>query len=456
MFFQCKMCGGDLEITAGSTIAQCSSCGVRQTIPLLDDHKKAESFRRANHLRGDCEFDKAAMVYEAIISDHPREAEAYWGLVLCNYGIEYVDDPTTAEKIPTCHRTSHQSIYDDLDFKRVMECADPAAAVLYQQEAATIEKLRQEIFEISAAEEPYDVFICYKETDPEGQRTIDSVLAQELYKDLIDAGYRVFFSRISLEKKLGYAYEPYIFAALNSAKVMLVIGTKQENFQAVWVKNEWSRFLKLMDTDRNKHLIPCFRDMDPYEMPREFMSLQAQDLGKIGSHQDILWGIQKLIPKEEKPQPDPEPVQPVQMPKKKQSLKIGTLILAFLLFFMSALAVVYTDPDLEERPMEFLRESIVHLATLFLAVPVNMLAAGFVLRKKCNMIDAKAICVSNIILSVLLVIIAFIGMEDLFVYLGGNESGLFLILSVVIYYLIYRFSKKMFYRFLKLPLNPQE
>ena len=32
------------------------------------------------------------------------EAEAYWGLVLCRYGIEYVNDPATGKKVPTCHR----------------------------------------------------------------------------------------------------------------------------------------------------------------------------------------------------------------------------------------------------------------------------------------------------------------------------------------------------------------
>ena len=69
----------------------------------------------------------------------------------------------------------------------------------------------------------------------------------------------MFFSRITLEDKLGQQYEPYIFAALNSAKVMLVIGSKREYFDAVWVKNEWSRFLALMKKDRSKLLIPCYR-----------------------------------------------------------------------------------------------------------------------------------------------------------------------------------------------------
>ena len=90
-------------------------------------------------------------------------------------------------------------------------------------------------------------------------------------------------------------YEPYIFAALNSAKIMLVFGTDFEYFNAVWVKNEWSRFLKLMAQDKNKHLIPCYKNLDAYDMPKEFAKLQAQDMGKVGATQDLLRGIDKIF-----------------------------------------------------------------------------------------------------------------------------------------------------------------
>ena len=80
---------------------------------------------------------------------------------------------------------------------------------------------------------------------------------------------------------------------------MLVIGSKPEYFTAVWVKNEWSRYLKLMKADRSKLLIPCYKDMDAYELPEEFAHLQAQDMGKIGFINDIVRGIKKVIKKDE-------------------------------------------------------------------------------------------------------------------------------------------------------------
>lgn len=294
---KCKMCGGDLNIAEESTVAECEYCGSRQTIPNQDNEKKLTLFARADRLRRACEFDKAAGVYESIVADFPEEAEAYWGLVLCRYGIEYVDDPATGKKIPTCHRSSFDSILDDTDFDQACENADPIARRLYRDEAKAIENIRRGILEVSGKEEPYDIFICYKETDENGGRTIDSVIAQDVYDALTEKGYRVFFSRISLEDKLGTEYEPYIFAALNSAKVMLAFGTDFEYFNAVWVKNEWSRFLALIAAGQKKTLVPCYKCIDAYDMPKEFSKLQAQDMGKVGAIQDLLRGIDKIIGK---------------------------------------------------------------------------------------------------------------------------------------------------------------
>lgn len=295
VMIRCKMCGGDLALTQGSTIATCEYCGSTQTVPTQDNEKKLIQFERAERLRRNCEFDKATGVYEAIVADFRQEAEAYWGLVLCKYGIEYVDDPATGKKIPTCHRSSFESIFDDSNFEQTLENADTGSRKVYREEAKRIEEIRKGIIEVSSKEDPYDIFICYKETAEDGQRTIDSVLAQDLYDALTDKGYRTFFARITLEDKLGQEYEPYIFAALNSAKVMLAIGTDYEYFNAVWVKNEWSRYLKLMETDKSKHLIPCYKGIDAYDMPKEFNKLQAQDLGKVGATQDLFRGIEKLL-----------------------------------------------------------------------------------------------------------------------------------------------------------------
>jgi len=292
---KCKMCGGTIEFEQGVTVCTCDYCGTKQTLPRLDDERKANLYDRANHFRRNNDYDKAMSIYEQILNEDNTDAESYWSIVLCKYGIEYVEDPATHKRVPTVNRAQFTSVVADEDYKNAIKYATIEQKIIYEEEAKAIDDIQKGILEISQKEEPFDVFICYKETDNDGRRTRDSVLATDLYHQLVQEGFKVFFSRITLEDKLGTAYEPYIFAALHSAKVMVVLGTKPEFFNAVWVKNEWSRYLALIRKGEKKMLIPAYRDMDPYDLPEEFSHLQAQDMSKLGFMQDLIRGIKKII-----------------------------------------------------------------------------------------------------------------------------------------------------------------
>ena len=193
--FKCKMCGGALEIKNNETVAICEYCGTQQTLPRLDDDKKANLYDRANHFRRNNDFDKAMSIYEQILNEDNTDAEAYWSLVLCRYGIEYVEDPATHKRIPTVNRAQFTSIYMDEDYKSALQYADGYQKTIYEEEAKAIDEIQKGILEISSKEEPFDVFICYKETDASGRRTQDSVLANDLYHQLTQEGFKVFFSR---------------------------------------------------------------------------------------------------------------------------------------------------------------------------------------------------------------------------------------------------------------------
>ena len=307
--FKCKMCGGALDVAPDSTIAQCEYCGSQQTLPRITDERLTSFYERANDLRMSHEFDKAAEIYEKIIEENPTDADAYWSMVLCRYGIDYVEEGLTRK--PTINRAQMISVTEDVNYRSAMKYADTAQQRIYEEEAAKIDRILQRYLEISRNEPPYDVFICYKETGFDGNRTLDSVRASEIYWGLTNKGFKVFFAPVTLENKLGEDYEPYIFAAIHSAKVMVVVGTKPEHMTAVWVKNEWSRFLTLAKDDPTKTLIPVFSDMNPYDMPEAFRFKQALDMKNLGFMLDLLHGIEKLVDKDTAPktsQPAPAPV----------------------------------------------------------------------------------------------------------------------------------------------------
>ena len=292
---KCKMCGGDIELSADKTFGTCEFCGSTMTFPKVDDEQRAAAFNRGNHFRRIGEFDKALAVYERIVQEDENDAEAHWCCALCRFGIEYVEDPNTFEYLPTCHRASFDSFLEDVDYLAALEHSDGITRRQYQKDAAKIAEVQRGILATSQNEEPFDVFICYKESEDDGRRTRDSLYAQDIYYQLTEQGRRVFFSRITLEDKAGTEYEPYIFAALNSAKVMILVTTSAEHANAVWVKNEWSRFLSLMRKDRSKLLLPCYRDMDPYDLPEALSVLQSYDMSKIGFIQDLIRGVNKVL-----------------------------------------------------------------------------------------------------------------------------------------------------------------
>ncbi|WP_031547352.1 TIR domain-containing protein [Oribacterium sp. FC2011] len=292
---KCKICGGDIELSSDKTIGTCMYCGCTVTFPKVTDEQRIAAFNRGNYFRKLGDFDKALSVYEQIIKEDDTDAEAHWCAAISRFGIEYVEDPISTEYIPTCHRASFESFLDDIDYQAAVNNSEDITQKQYIREGNRIDEIQKAILATSSKESPFDVFICYKESDKNGQRTQESVLAQEIYYALTEKGYKVFFSRITLEDKVGTEFEPYIFAALNSANVMVVVGTSKNNLDSIWVKNEWSRFIALMKKDRKKVLLPCYKDMDPYDMPEALAVLQSYNMASIGFMQDLIRGIEKII-----------------------------------------------------------------------------------------------------------------------------------------------------------------
>ena len=287
----CRCCGGVLNLE--SNLCVCKFCGATNFFS-ANSSKYANQLNRANKLRQEKEFDNAARIYDTILDENAPTADILWLRTLCEYGIEYVPDPVSDKYFPTLHRINDESILNFGMFKRAIELSDDKQKETLLKEAKYIDTVQTKYLNIAANEDPYDVFICYKETDLEtGEKTEDVKLAEELYNELTNMGYKVFFARETLKEKISVEYEPYIFAALKSAKVMAVIGTKAEYFTAVWVKNEWGRFLKLMEKDPGKQMF--FACDDPEELPRAFATKQAQILGVEGAIKNLAANIRKFF-----------------------------------------------------------------------------------------------------------------------------------------------------------------
>ncbi len=281
--FLCRVCGGALELAGSGPFCSCSYCGTMQSVPLLDSEEKAELCGRAEQLRREFRYDKAMALYERLIGLSPTDAGLYWALTLCRYGVEYSADGNVI-----INRIQAHSVLSDEDYKLALKFADDEARAVMERQAEQIDIARRSGAELAGSSE-YDVFLCAREADENGRRIMDSVIAAELYKRLCAEGFKVFFPQKSLEDKFGGEWEPYIFAALSSAKAMVVVGTNAESFDEVWVRNAWSRF--------SKTIIPVVRDMPPNELPDEIAELQVLDMSRLGAENDLIAAIKALTGK---------------------------------------------------------------------------------------------------------------------------------------------------------------
>lgn len=274
--FRCSTCGGEL-VEKGDLLV-CANCKNKYPGKEKIPEEVIIQLNNANVDKNRCLFDDALEKYELILKKYPDNAEANWGAFLCAYGIIYEED-YDGEYKPTCHRVSERPVFESPYFARL--------SPENQKRAIELETLRKNILEKTATISPYDVFICYKATEEKrgiNVPTKESKWARDIYDMLThEMKLRVFFAEKSLVET-NADYEPHIYAALRSAKFMLVLAASAENVNSVWVKNEWKRFSKYIKDGEKKTLRVLYDTVNPYDLPKELQNTQAIN------HDDISWG----------------------------------------------------------------------------------------------------------------------------------------------------------------------
>ena len=290
----CLHCGGEYEYQSGRW--KCKYCG--STKPEELSNEETTLVYTAFKTLRKSEFEEAEAEFDDLIHKYPKNPYGYWGRLLSKYCIKYEDD-YYGKKIPTCYATALENMSLSSDYKKALQYADAETEKYFQTQVAYMESVRNEWLENASKEKPYDIFICYKDSDLEQgiSRTQDSYVAQDLYTHFTDKGYRVFYSHVSLREKAGEKYEPYIFHALSTAKVMLVYGQNADYINSTWLKNEWTRYRKLIQIgQKDPHsLIVAYEGFSPSDLPGVLKATQCLDASEKSFYQTLDSKISAII-----------------------------------------------------------------------------------------------------------------------------------------------------------------
>lgn len=305
IFEKCKNCGAPLNASrALNGVLECEYCGSAFTLPKEETAGGAiEQLKIAANELDLCRFEDAFASYRKAAELDENEPEAYFGMALSEFRVQYLKDNLKHRLQPVCHAATDKKFSENKNYLRALSLATKEQAEEYGRRAAEIDYIASEFFRLKEQGTGYDCFICVKVTDDEtGMRTADYKYADDIYFSLRGKGYKPFFSERELKNVTGADYEARILYALCSSECMLVVCGKEEYLNTPWVKNEYSRFLALIrDEEKESDSITLAFFGKPIEkLQGKNGRIQGIDLGAMDATERVTAFVEAHTPEAKK------------------------------------------------------------------------------------------------------------------------------------------------------------
>ena len=114
----CTTCNATIVFLEGQEVKKCRYCRNVNQRPQTEKEIGGffEQLENADDYFNAGDYDSAEELYDYVIRLHPDEHRAYWGKLLCKYGVQYVGDG--AMKTILCHFIRDKSFISELDYKK--------------------------------------------------------------------------------------------------------------------------------------------------------------------------------------------------------------------------------------------------------------------------------------------------------------------------------------------------
>lgn len=247
----CKNCKAPLSADKVSDgVLECEYCHSVFTMPKKETDEKALGFLRIGEHETDMgRFDAAYEAYRKATQYDSAEPEAYYGMALAEFRVQYVRDEVNERLQPICHAVTDKVFTKNANYIKALSLASPSQRAQYVLRGGEIDRISEEFARLRKSGLDYDCFICAKVSGEGGGKTEDCERANDIYYYLRDRGYRPFFSEREMSTRAGADYEALILYALCSARCMIVVCSHEEYLHTPWVKNEYVRYGELIRAD---------------------------------------------------------------------------------------------------------------------------------------------------------------------------------------------------------------
>ena len=151
--FRCKTCDAVLDMsTARDGVVECKFCHNVYTIPKEEAKSDTrEQLAIASHELDACSFDRAYTAFSKAAEIDPSEPEAYFGMALATFKVQYLKDAAKKHLQPICHDINVGKVRDDKNYKKALSLATAEQKRVYGERADEIDSVSKEFNRLKSA-----------------------------------------------------------------------------------------------------------------------------------------------------------------------------------------------------------------------------------------------------------------------------------------------------------------
>lgn len=135
--YRCMICGYVMDADGGKSVEICKNCGMEIAVP-PDLKEYGDWYNEAIYLRQKGDFEKAQSVYDKILMVNPGSADAYFGRVMCRYGVRYRKSLEVETWWPDCQVILKDPVCEDSDYLNALSFSDRSARLVYEKIARQV------------------------------------------------------------------------------------------------------------------------------------------------------------------------------------------------------------------------------------------------------------------------------------------------------------------------------